>query len=194
MGTLPEAGQQLGISKQVLCLIGCIPEHRLNHVCLIIAVGAQTLLNISLTNSYKVSDSLVVLCRWFLTPSWPVSSFVSENEWNIYKLIGDMPRCPPEDTESRTRQASWWSWVGPRRIDDLMEVWRQWAGRWGIWEAGVEGQDEIRHDDRWTPTHPINAWHVIKVEQKPRRTTEIFFQTSPFCHWDEFKRLNLCGL
>jgi len=42
--------------------------------------------------------------------------------------------------------------VGQRKIDDLMEVWRQWAGRRGIWEAGVEGQDEIRHDDQWTPT------------------------------------------
>lgn len=44
-----------------------------------------------------------------------------------------------------------------RKIDDLMEVWRQWAGRRGIWEAGGEGQDEIRHDGKWTPTLHVSA-------------------------------------
>lgn len=44
-----------------------------------------------------------------------------------------------------------------RKIDGLMEVWRQWAGRRGIREAGSEGQDEIRHDDQWTPTPHVSA-------------------------------------
>lgn len=44
-----------------------------------------------------------------------------------------------------------------RKIDDLIEVWRQWAGRRGIREAGGEGQDEIRPDDQWTPTQRVTA-------------------------------------
>lgn len=56
-----------------------------------------------------------------------------------------------------------------RKIDDLMEVWRQWAGRRGIWEAGGEGQDEIRHDGKWTPTLHVSAWQVIKAGQKNRQ-------------------------
>lgn len=38
-----------------------------------------------------------------------------------------------------------------RKIDDLMEVWRQWAARRGIGEAAGEG-NEITQDSRWTPT------------------------------------------
>lgn len=40
-----------------------------------------------------------------------------------------------------------------KKIDDLMEVWRQWAARRGIREAAVGGS-EITHDGRWTPTRP----------------------------------------
>lgn len=61
------------------------------------------------------------------------------------------------------------SGVGQRKINDLMEVWRQWAGRRGIWEAGVEGQDESRHDDQWIVTQHISAWQVIKVDQRNRK-------------------------
>lgn len=60
------------------------------------------------------------------------------------------------------------SGVEQRKIDDLMEVWRQWAGRRGIWEAGGEGQDEIRHDSQRTPTLHVSAWQVIKAGQKER--------------------------
>lgn len=49
------------------------------------------------------------------------------------------------------------SGVEQRKIDDLMEVWRQWAARRGIGEAAGEGRDEIRHDDQWTPTQRASA-------------------------------------
>jgi len=49
------------------------------------------------------------------------------------------------------------SGVEQRKIDDLMEAWRQWAARRGIREAGSEGRDEIRHDDQWTPPQHVSA-------------------------------------
>lgn len=44
----------------------------------------------------------------------------------------------------KTSELTGSSWVKDRKIDDLMEMWRQWAGRRGIREAGGESQDEIR--------------------------------------------------
>lgn len=49
------------------------------------------------------------------------------------------------------------SGVERRKIDDLMEVWRQWVGRRGIWEADGEGQNEIGPDGRWIPTLHVSA-------------------------------------
>lgn len=37
-----------------------------------------------------------------------------------------------------------------KKIDDLMEVWRQWAARRGTGEAAGEG-NEITHDGRGHP-------------------------------------------
>lgn len=59
--------------------------------------------------------------------------------------------------QNKTSELMGRSGVEQRKIDDLMEVWRQWAGRRGIGEAGGEGQDEIRHDDQWTPTQHVWA-------------------------------------
>lgn len=73
----------------------------------------------------------------------------------------DMLRCPFKDSEkgeqNKTSELMARSGVEQRKIDDLMEVWRQWAGRRCIWEAGGEGQDEIRHDDQWTPTQHVST-------------------------------------
>lgn len=82
------------------------------------------------------------------------------------------------------------SGVEQRKIDDLMEVWRQWAGRRGIGEAGGEGQDEIRRDDQWTPTQHVSAWQVIKAGQ---RKTENWFTNcvyAPIADRDRLKALN----
>lgn len=68
--------------------------------------------------------------------------------------------------QNKTSELMGRSGVEQRKIDDLMEVWRQWAGRRGIREAGSEGQDEIRQDDQWTPTPHVLAWQVIKAIQK----------------------------
>lgn len=69
-------------------------------------------------------------------------------------------RCLLGDTgggggQNKTSELMGRSGMEQRKIDDLMEVWRQWAGRRGIGEAGGEGQDEIRHDDQWTPTQHV---------------------------------------
>lgn len=52
-----------------------------------------------------------------------------------------------------------------KKIDDLMEVWRQWAARRGIGEAAGEGS-EITHDD----THPLGLCLTNEQGQKERQT------------------------
>lgn len=61
------------------------------------------------------------------------------------------------EEKNKTSELMGRSGVEQRKIDDLMDVWRQWTGRRGIREAGGEGQDEIRHDDQWTPTQRVSA-------------------------------------
>lgn len=53
-----------------------------------------------------------------------------------------MQKGSPEDSQGRALQEDrdyFKTEVGQKKTDDLMEVWRQWAGRRGTWEAGVEG-------------------------------------------------------
>lgn len=53
-----------------------------------------------------------------------------------------------------------------KKIDGLMEVWRQWAARRGIGEAAGEGNG-ITRDGRWTPTR---SWLTNGQGQKERQT------------------------
>lgn len=97
----------------------------------------------------------------------------SENEWNTrdstwHGHAETSAWRQWKGEQNKTSELMGRSGVEQRKIDDLMEMWRQWAGRRGIWEAGGEGQDEIRHDDQWTPTQDVWTWQVIKASQRKR--------------------------
>lgn len=84
------------------------------------------------------------------------------NETQETRHDGGIPRRPLGETvkvgeQNKTSELMGRSGVEQRKMDDLMEVWRQWAGRRGIREAAGEGQDEIRRDDQWTPTQNVSA-------------------------------------
>lgn len=84
------------------------------------------------------------------------------NETQETQHDGGIPRRPLGETvkvgeQNKTSELMGRSGVEQRKMDDLMEVWRQWAGRRGIREAAGEGQDEIRRNDQWTPTQNVSA-------------------------------------
>lgn len=77
--------------------------------------------------------------------------------------------------------------VEQKKIDDLMEVWRQWAARRGIGEAAGEGI-KITHDGWWTPTRSgFDKW--ARSERETKRFT--FSQLTQFLHMTESDHLLL---
>lgn len=124
-------------------------------------------------NFYTSTDKVICNHGFVRQPVQQDSYRFSENEWNTrdstWQGHAEMSTWRQwKGEQNKTSELMGRSGVWQRKIDDLMEVWRQWAGRRGIREAGGEGQDEIRPDDQWTPTEHVSAWQVIKAGQRKK--------------------------
>lgn len=214
-GILPEADQWLGFTKWAQCLTGCIPvksnglfyyRRRWWSFIGYFVCPLGFLIKKNVCHSHKCATSPFRFCCNFFTLTDKVICYLafvrqpvqqiedsdrfSENEWNTrdsawHGHAETSAWRQWKGEQNKTSELMGRSGVEQRKIDDLMEVWRQWAGRRGIWEAGGEGQDEIRYDDQWTPTQDVSAWQVIKASQRKRENwfTNCLYAPSSKCRF-----------